>query len=326
MAQPVPDPSRAVRRPRAGGWEHVGVSQQTVIDELQRLGMTGYEAKAYSALVAAGGPLSGYEVAKRSGVPRSTVYETISKLANRGAAYEVRTGEDVVSYIALPPTALLDRLGREFDASIDTLREALPRLAAPTHVRMMHDLPDRSSLLARAEDVVTAARTDLFVSGFPEEIEALKPVIRQAEHAGVDVTAVVFGEDDDPVGRTFTHRFSAPEVVLENLGCRLLVLVADRDQAVIGGAVEAEGWGAYTDDPAVVLVAVEYVRHDIALHLIAERFATADEFDIFWNSDPTLRGFRSDHGAPAALLKRIGVGGKQTRPVRGRRRREPRIS
>ncbi len=114
--------------------------------------------------------------------------------------------------------------------------------------------------------------------------------------------------------------------MLENLGCRLLVLVADREQAVIGGAVGDEGWGVFTDDPAVVLVAVEYVRHDIALHLVAERFATADEFDSFWRTDPTLRRFRSDHGAPADLLKRIGVGGPPARPARGRRRREPRIS
>jgi transposase len=68
------------------------MSQQSVISELQRLGMSGYEAKAYVALVAAGSPLNGYEVAKRSGVPRSTVYETLAKLVGRGAAYEVRAG------------------------------------------------------------------------------------------------------------------------------------------------------------------------------------------------------------------------------------------
>ena len=78
-----------------------------MVEELQRLGMSGYEAKAYVALVAAGGPLNGYEVAKRSGVPRSTVYETLAKLVGRGAAYEVRAGEDGVGYISLPPSALL---------------------------------------------------------------------------------------------------------------------------------------------------------------------------------------------------------------------------
>ncbi|RTL67287.1 MAG: TrmB family transcriptional regulator [Pseudonocardiaceae bacterium] len=296
------------------------MSQQSVIEELQRLGMSGYEAKAYVALVAAGTPLNGYEVAKRSGVPRSTVYETLAKLVGRGAAYEVRAGEASVGYISLPPSALLDRMRRDFDHSIDTLREALPQVASPPQVRLVHNLSDRESLLARAEDVVAAARDDLFLSGWPAEIEPLKPVVRRADSEGVDVSVVMFGDDPDPVGTTIPHRFSTPEVALENLGCRLLVVAADREQAVIGGVVNGDAWGVYTDDPAVVLVAVEYVRHDIAMHLIAEKFSPED-FESFWKSDPALRRLRADHGIPAALLARGPVG--TTAPPRRSGRRGP---
>jgi HTH-type transcriptional regulator, sugar sensing transcriptional regulator len=297
-------------------WDDDAMSQQSVIEELQRLGMSGYEAKAYVALVAAGTPLNGYEVAKRSGVPRSTVYETLGKLVGRGAAYEVRAGDASVGYISLPPSALLDRMRREFEASIDTLSSALPQVASPPQVRLVHNLSDRASLLARAEDVVAAARNDLFLSGWPAEIDALKPVVRRADDEGVDVSVVTFGDDPDPVGRTIPHRFSAPEVVLENLGCRLLVVAADREQAVIGGVVDGDAWGVFTDDPAVVLVAVEYVRHDIAMHLIAEKFAP-DDFESFWTSDPALRRLRADHGIPAALLRR-GPAGAAAPPRRRR--------
>lgn len=282
------------------------MSQQSVIEELQHLGMSGYEARAYVALVAAGEPLNGYEVAKRCGVPRSTVYETLAKLVGRGAAFEVRIGEDSTGYISLPPTALLDRLRREFDHSMDTLRNALPEIAAPPQVRLIHSLADRPSLLARAEDVIAAARSDVFLSGFPAEIAALKAGARRAEESGVDVSVVSFGEDPEPVGNTTIHRFSPPEVVLENLGCRLLVVSGDREQAVIGGVINGDAWGMYTDDPAVVLVAVEYVRHDIAMHLIAERFAP-DDFESFWTADPVLSRLRADHGASAALLKRASA-------------------
>jgi HTH-type transcriptional regulator, sugar sensing transcriptional regulator len=293
-----------------------GMSQQSVIEELQRLGMSGYEAKAYVALVAAGTPLNGYEVAKRSGVPRSTVYETLGKLVGRGAAYEVRAGEASVGYISLPPTALLDRMRREFDQSIDALRSALPEVASPPQVRLVHNLSDRESLLARAEDVVAAAHTDLFVSGWPQEIAPLKPLVKRANDEGVEVSVVSFGADPEPVGNTISHTFSQPEVVLENLGCRLLVVSADREQAVIGGVVNGDAWGVFTDDPAVVLVAVEYVRHDIAMHLIAEKFDIAD-FEQFWTSDPAIRRLRSDHGAPAALLRRgSGTAAAARRPKR----------
>lgn len=279
------------------------MSQQSVIEELGRLGMSGYEAKAYVALVAAGTPLNGYEVAKRSGVPRSTVYETLSKLVGREAAYEVRAGEASVGYIALPPSALLDRLRREFERSVDHLSSALPEVASPPEVRLVHNLADRSSLLARAEDVIAAARGELFLSGWPDDIGPLKQMARRAENEGVDVQVVVFGDDDDPVGSTTTHRFSSPDVVLENLGCRLLVVSSDREQAVIGGFVGDDAWGVYSDDPAVVLVAVEYVRHDIAMHLIADKFAP-EEFERFWKSDPQLLALRADRGFPAALLAR----------------------
>lgn len=293
------------------------MSQQSVIEELQRLGMSGYEAKAYVALVAAGSPLNGYEVAKRSGVPRSTVYETLAKLVGRGAAYEVRAGEASVGYLSLPPTALLDRMRRDFEQSFEALRSALPEVATPPQVRLVHSLLDRASLLARAQDVVAAARDDLFLSGWPEEIADLKPLVRRAADEGVDVSVVSFGEDPQPVGTTIAHRFSRPEVVLENLGCRLLVVSADREQAVIGGVVDGEAWGVYTDDPAVVLVAVEYVRHDIAMHLIAEKYDLED-FEQFWTSDPALNHLRADHGAAAAALLRRGGGPGQ--PRRSRRR------
>ena len=48
-------------------------------------------------------------------------------------------------------------------------------------------------------------------------------------------------------------------------------------------------------------MAVEYVRHDIAMHLIAEKFAIED-FELFWTSDPALNHLRADGASPAAML------------------------
>ncbi|MBP2370699.1 TrmB family transcriptional regulator [Pseudonocardia parietis] len=261
-----------------------------VTGELQRLGMSGYEAKAYVALVIAGEAVNGYEVAKRSGVPRSTVYETLGKLVGRGAAYEVRA-DDGVGYVPLPPSSLLDRMRRDFDRTVGVLEDEMPRLASPTQVRLVHSLAERRTLLERAEDVIAASRRELFVSGWPEDLDELKPALRRAEEYGAVVSTVVFGRDDDQVGRTTEHRYSSPEVVEANLGRRLLVVVADRAQAVIGGLTADQTWGLYTDDPAAVLLAVDYVRHDIALHLVAERFAD-DGFAEFWARDPGIEWLR----------------------------------
>ena len=69
--------------------------------------MSGYESKAYLALLAHGAQMNGYEVAKASGVPRSTVYESLSKLVVRGAAFELVFGK------------LFDQLAFEFAVPVD---------------------------------------------------------------------------------------------------------------------------------------------------------------------------------------------------------------
>lgn len=315
-----------------------GMSVDSVIAQLQDLGMSGYEAKAYVALVSAGRPLNGYEVAKFSGVPRSTVYETLAKLVGRGAAYEVKGAESAdargvggvprMDYLPLPPASLLGRMRREFDTSVEKLEVALGSVAAPPQAHLVHNLAGREALMARAADVVAGARQELFLSIWPEELGALRSVLEQADRAGVDISLMTFGPDE-AVGHTYHHEFSPPEVVLENLGCRLLVVAADRREVLIGGFLNgsADAWGVYADDPAVVLLAVEYVRHDIAMHVIVDRVG-ADRVRKFWADDPELRRLRSDRGSPAEAL-RSGVQapptGKASRPV-AKPRRAPKRS
>jgi len=278
------------------------MNTESIIERFQELGMSGYEAKAYVALVAAGEPLNGYEVAKRSGVPRSTVYETLGKLTASGATYEVRTGDDSVSYLPLPPKSLLDRLGRRFESTVTSLREALPSITAPPRLHLIHNLAGRSMVIERARDVVSGARHDLFVSAWPEELLALDSLLLAAEDRGIPMSVMSFGESPRPVERTYVHKWSSPDIVLENLGCRLFVAVADRQQAVMGGFDGDDAWGIYTDNPAVVTVAVEYVRHDIALQLMGEYFDDAEVMK-FWQSNPELNRLRSDHGSSAAALR-----------------------
>ncbi|MFI6521213.1 TrmB family transcriptional regulator [Spirillospora sp. NPDC050679] len=269
------------------------MSVQDVLDHLQRLGMSGYEAKAYVALVAAGRPVNGYEVAKRSGVPRSTVYETLGKLVARGAAYELRGSDAATDYLPLPPDSLLDRMRREFDGSVAALQTALPAVVAAPEGHLIHSLKDGAAMLARAEDVVAGARRDLFLSIWPQEMARLEDQVRAAAGRGAEVSVMSFGKSPgpaagEPVGQVYEHRYSAPEAVLQDLGYRLVVVVGDRREAVVGGFGEdGSAWGIYTADPAVALMAAEYVRQDIALQILADRVG-AEELNRLFATDPGL--------------------------------------
>lgn len=259
--------------------------------------MSGYEAKTYLALLANGQQMNGYEVAKASGVPRSTVYETLSKLVARGAAFEVKSETGTVGYVALPADALVGRLRREISSTIDGLADVLPSIAPPPQTRVVTHMQGIAGVIERAIDVVEGAHTSLLVSMWPAEAEAVRPSLQRAVERGVDVWILVFGQFDPPVGRVCTHRYSSPEVVLERLGRKVFTVVADHAAVLIGAIDEENTWGMWSDDPAVALVAAEYVRHDIALQLIAER-AEGTELSNFWRTSPDLERLRDASGLP----------------------------
>ena len=271
--------------------------EQTV-EGLRSVGMSGYEAKSYLALLSAGRPLNGYEVAKSSGVPRSTVYESLAKLVARGAAFEVRVGEtDTTAYLALPAESLLSRLRREFEDNLDGLARSLPEVVAPPEASLVLNIRGRENVMARARDLITGAHDDLFVSVWPEELEELAPDLRSAARRGVDVSMITFGPIPEQIGHVYEHEFSSPDVVLARVGARLFVVSDDRRSVLIGGAVDGETWAVWSDDPAVVLVAVEFVRHDIAMEVLVQHLG-ADTIDSFWHSDPHLERLQTGQGAP----------------------------
>lgn len=275
------------------------MGHEQALELLRHAGMSGYEAKAYLALLAADEPLNGYEVAKASGVPRSTVYETLGKLVGRGAAFEVLANSAAgngVTYVALPADALVGRLRRESNETISGLEAVLPRLGRSLDTRVVQHLTGREEMLRRAVDVVESAHETLWMSIWPQEAGGFVTPVDDALERGVDVSVIAYGDVGSLGGRVYEHSYSSPEVVLERLRCRISIVVADHDQVLIGGITDDDVWGMWSDDQAVALVAAEHVRHDIALQLIGARLAAAG-LEEFWTNDPELERLRDASAA-----------------------------
>ena len=283
---------------------HPGTLIEQLVQQLQDVGLSAYEAKAYTALVEAGRPLNGYEVAKRSGVPRSTVYEVLNKLVARSAAYEVVNDSDLVAYVPLSPAMLMSRFRSHMDDVVNSLETGFGSLAMPPQSRLTHAIAGHDELIDRCRDVVRSATTDVFVSVWPDELDTLRPELKRAIAYGVDVSVICFGDPGEQVGYSYQHEFSSPDQVLYNVGCKLTVVAADRERAVIGGIDGPDTWGTYTDDEAVVAVAVEYVRHDIATQLLMRRIGGDEAIQEYWRTSSELVRLR-DHGEPAERLRQM---------------------
>jgi len=238
--------------------------RSTVIEDLMALGMSSYEAKAYLALVTAGEQLSGYEVAKRSGVPRSTVYETLGKLIARGAAFEARTTDRGADYVALPAGALIRRLRRDMAHNIEALSDSLPRVTEPGR-HLTYSLADRGAVLGRASDVLDGSRREILVHAWESELAPVFGVLAEAEQRGVSV---------------FLHRADdrdrEPEGDDEHPGSRLFAVVGDHRGAVVARGEGRSLSGLFSNEPALCLLAGEAVRRGLMLDEVAGQVGEAE--------------------------------------------------
>src|SRR6266702_3429062 len=96
------------------------------VELLQQIGLNKYEAEAYYTLLAEG-PLTGYELGKRSQVPLSRSYEILERLTQKGLA-QVQPG-DPPRYTAEPPGQFLGQVRSTMSATLDALSAALVGLS-----------------------------------------------------------------------------------------------------------------------------------------------------------------------------------------------------
>ena len=242
----------------------------TLADTLKPLGFSSYEAKAYGAL-ASSTPLSGYELAKLSGVPRSMVYEALGKLQGKGAVYALP--EDPVRYVALPPGELIARVRREQAAQLEQAEQQLSQLHSPESVELIYRLEGETRALEGAISLIEGAQTSLTLSLWAAQLEILEPHLRGARARGVRVRMMLFGErEPQGLGSVYLHHFIDSSIVENRLGAQLMVLSADSREVLVANlGPHTDGWAVRTRDRALILVAEEYVRHDVVLAALTAR-------------------------------------------------------
>jgi HTH-type transcriptional regulator, sugar sensing transcriptional regulator len=261
--------------------------REAALRHLQALGFSSYEARVYLALLH-GGRLKGYEAAKRSGVPRSMVYQVLGRLVDRGAAYRMEEGEGTF-YGAVSQEELLARLEAEARERFARARESLIQIAPERPAEAIWRVKGAARTLAEARALVEGAGRALTLSLWQNQLDALQEALKAARARGVDLRLVLFGERADPaLGRVYYHHFVDPKVVEGRLRARLFVVVRDHEEVMVGNLTESEAWAVRTRDPALVLVAEEYVRHDVVLAEMTLAYGV-EKLTALWTTREDLR-------------------------------------
>ena len=98
-----------------------------IISLMQNIGFTQYESQVYLALLQQS-HITGYELAKISGVPASKIYQILNKLTDKEMVLAIDS--DPKKYVPLPPEEILSRYKNDYLDTMDQLNEKLSHLYA----------------------------------------------------------------------------------------------------------------------------------------------------------------------------------------------------
>ncbi|WP_342512521.1 helix-turn-helix domain-containing protein [Sporosarcina sp. FSL K6-1522] len=258
---------------------------ELIFKELQKLGFSQYECKAYVGLLKHSS-ITGYEISKRSGVPRSMIYEVLGKLLDKGAVYIVPS--EPVTYAPLPAKELIARMRATFEQSFDYLENNLAALESEQEVDVIHRISGDSHVLTEMNDLIERGREEIWLSVWSPQIPPIEEMVLRSVNNGVSVSSILFGAPNTSLGFTTHHDYVSPEVAEERTNGRLTIVVRDNEEVMIANfSSSTPGWAIKTQDPALVLVATEYIRHDIILAELIQEIGE-QKVETLWRNNAEL--------------------------------------
>jgi len=233
---------------------------------LTHIGFTEYEAKVYKSLLQEN-PATGYQLSKKSGVPRSMVYETLGRLSTRGVVLESVEGR-VTFYTPLPPDLLMDHYEDEQRRMTENLREGLQKLYEATDEDKVWSITGRQPTLAYASRIIAEAQQEVHLVLADDDLEVLYADIVAAHNQGVSISTLLTGEADLDYGRVAYH--PPLESELQEL-TNTLVVVSDNHQALIASKSEIGTKATITGNHNLVLMARQFVWMELFAQRVLEK-------------------------------------------------------
>lgn len=162
------------------------LAAMSAVIHLQALGLTEYEARAYTALLALGRSVPA-RIARQANIPRPKIYETLERLEGRGLAAKVE--QNPLAYAPLSAREYLSRSRRSFEDRLAALDRDLSRLTPDPAPEAVYHLSHRAAILSLCEDLVLNARQYICIAGDAMLTERLKNLLPR----GVAIRSAVIG-------------------------------------------------------------------------------------------------------------------------------------
>lgn len=241
--------------------------QDEIVTQLSAIGLTRNEALAYLTLLESDEAegTTGYEVASRSGIPRSAVYTVLRRLETQGAAFS--TGDKPARYLPTDPTRFLREVRESTNVRLERLQETLSAVPKRPQPEPIWVVSRYAEVMRRLELMIRGARQAVYLSVWSRELDELRGALEAV--ADRPLHRVLHSPDavaQPPAGfACWTGDAGTDDGGRSGWHHKALVVV-DGQEAYIGGTEpQADNHGVWTRNPSLVDVATNHIVLDITL-------------------------------------------------------------
>ncbi|RXK18247.1 TrmB family transcriptional regulator [Macrococcus sp. DPC7161] len=234
-------------------------SIETMIQQLTHFGLNTYEAKCYIALIQ-NGQSNGYQISKTSTVPRARIYDTLTKLIEKGIVFKHEAEQ--TTYTALDYSELLQKFQTQYNdviRSLETQFEALPKTQNET--LLIQTFHQEMHIKDKIEEIIKNAKT-IYISCFPAIYKCISEKIA-ACNPNIEVKGIVF-EETASYEHVITHRQTTYTNNLHNE--KWFILINNQNEMLYGNDLSVKSLAYYTQDPTQIYLLKNFIWHDILVN------------------------------------------------------------
>lgn len=257
-----------------------------LIEKFEQIGFSKNESKVYITLLKESA-INGYEISKKSGVPRSMVYSVIAKLVAKEAIMELRT--EPPTYIPVPVKKLVMNIKKQAEETLNILEKELQAIEKPVKVNVIKHIEGRTQIIHAMQTLMRASKEEIWLSAWEEELGELRSSAEEQCEKGITLYSVLFtDEETSSFGNAFYHHQYTASVEKNRMSQRLTIIIQDNQEVLVTGFMDGKiPQAIQTTDSMLVLLAKEYIRHDMMMKVVTNKWGD-DKLNLLWQGSDLL--------------------------------------
>ena len=238
---------------------------------LQKLGLSQYESRAYVTLLASP-RITGYELAKQSGISQSKIYEVVDRLVQKELIVAIEEGGSL-RYVPLDPMKAVDRYREEYTRALDVVGERLSSLynEESSGAAYVVSLQRAADIVTKTVEMIEGAQTEIMLMLWPEELPGGPAGAALGRGSGRRHRHLHLRRGRPGTGAVYHHPLD--DYVRRNQRGRRMVLVIDRRESLVSHFTSSgQATAHWSTNLGFVQMSEDYVRHDIWNVRVGEDF------------------------------------------------------